>query len=551
MEKKSDKGGINLLWNQTFTQLKADEVIQDYLKEHDSYQLLEFREWYLPIFTIKISYKMLIQQKQNIIEKYLLKIINVGHSEISTKEGIKEILHLDDVFIDRYLNLLEKNKLIRSISVDGLGTYKITDYGKKALSLGTIMATEESGELTYDLEPQFNKISIISKSEFEPLEERFRYYNDKKEQRMLPTKINNKEFIQLYEKINETSLERKNQKIEITEVQITDIRNKTNLPFLEMWVYDVVTEKIHCRVWDYENHIFQKEIEDFLIEKEAVKRKKDYKDKNPIKNIELKKLFETESSVQNNKKSKEEDSNKSDLKVLRGIEIRNSFLQVFDDAERKVLMISPWISEHVVDEYLLERFKKAASRGVKLFIGWGIAKTIEQETRKPSMDLIQKIESMKDPEGNQAVFVHWIGNHHNKEIVVDDKYHMLGSYNWLSYRGDYQLRNESVYKVFKPSVVNQATIDIENFFINAITNQLKDEKKHKKILRLITELLLLTDNIEILRNTLQKVVNPFILQKNSDLLMKISKLLIYQKREDLISEKLKEYLEKEMKISVI
>ncbi|MEJ9150949.1 phospholipase D-like domain-containing protein [Bacillus smithii] len=551
MEKKSDKGGINLLWNQTFTQLKADEVIQDYLKEHDSYQLLEFREWYLPIFTIKISYKMLIQQKQNIIEKYLLKIINVGHSEISTKEGIKEILHLDDVFIDRYLNLLEKNKLIRSISVDGLGTYKITDYGKKALSLGTIMATEESGELTYDLEPQFNKISIISKSEFEPLEERFRYYNDKKEQRMFPTKINNKEFIQLYEKINETSLERKNQKIEITEVQITDIRNKTNLPFLEMWVYDVVTEKIHCRVWDYENHIFQKEIEDFLIEKEAVKRKKDYKDKNPIKNIELKKLFETESSVQNNKKSKEEDSNKSDLKVLRGIEIRNSFLQVFDDAERKVLMISPWISEHVVDEYLLERFKKAASRGVKLFIGWGIAKTIEQETRKPSMDLIQKIESMKDPEGNQAVFVHWIGNHHNKEIVVDDKYHMLGSYNWLSYRGDYQLRNESVYKVFKPSVVNQATIDIENFFINAITNQLKDEKKHKKILRLITELLLLTDNIEILRNTLQKVVNPFILQKNSDLLMKISKLLIYQKREDLISEKLKEYLEKEMKISVI
>lgn len=540
-----------MLWNQTFTQLKADEVIQDYLKEHDSYQLLEFREWYLPIFTIKISYKMLIQQKQNIIEKYLLKIINVGHSEISTKEGIKEILHLDDVFIDRYLNLLEKNKLIRSISVDGLGTYKITDYGKKALSLGTIMATEESGELTYDLEPQFNKISIISKSEFEPLEERFRYYNDKKEQRMFPTKINNKEFIQLYEKINETSLERKNQKIEITEVQITDIRNKTNLPFLEMWVYDVVTEKIHCRVWDYENHIFQKEIEDFLIEKEAVKRKKDYKDKNPIKNIELKKLFETESSVQNNKKSKEEDSNKSDLKVLRGIEIRNSFLQVFDDAERKVLMISPWISEHVVDEYLLERFKKAASRGVKLFIGWGIAKTIEQETRKPSMDLIQKIESMKDPEGNQAVFVHWIGNHHNKEIVVDDKYHMLGSYNWLSYRGDYQLRNESVYKVFKPSVVNQATIDIENFFINAITNQLKDEKKHKKILRLITELLLLTDNIEILRNTLQKVVNPFILQKNSDLLMKISKLLIYQKREDLISEKLKEYLEKEMKISVI
>jgi hypothetical protein len=54
------------------------------------------------------------------------------------------------------------------------------------------------------------------------------------------------------------------------------------------------------------------------------------------------------------------------------------------------------------------------------------------------------------------VQVFWLGGSHAKELIVDQKIHLLGSNNLLSFRASSGLWDESVYKVTIPEQVRQA-----------------------------------------------------------------------------------------------
>jgi hypothetical protein len=63
--------------------------------------------------------------------------------------------------------------------------------------------------------------------------------------------------------------------------------------------------------------------------------------------------------------------------------------------------------------------------------------------------------------------VWWLGNHHIKEVVVDQSVYMMGSHNWLSYRGDRMPRGESVFYVTLPEMVSGALNYLEPLFARA------------------------------------------------------------------------------------
>jgi hypothetical protein len=127
-----------------------------------------------------------------------------------------------------------------------------------------------------------------------------------------------------------------------------------------------------------------------------------------------------------------------------------------------------------VDKELIDRFRKIASQNGVIYIGWGISKEKRNEDRQPPDHLIETLKGIKNAKGEPALFIHWIGNHHNKEIVVDESVHLLGSFNWLSYRGDYSLRSESVTKVTNREIVQEELSYLESRFIERI----KEKYKH-------------------------------------------------------------------------
>jgi hypothetical protein len=107
-----------------------------------------------------------------------------------------------------------------------------------------------------------------------------------------------------------------------------------------------------------------------------------------------------------------------------------------------------------------------ANRGVWILIGHGIAQRQEDEEKPIPAEVEEKLRGVKTPDGLPAIQVFWLGNSHVKEVIVDGKIDLCGSHNWLSYRGDYLPRGESVYKVTIPHQVQEAHEFLANRFKN-------------------------------------------------------------------------------------
>lgn len=140
---------------------------------------------------------------------------------------------------------------------------------------------------------------------------------------------------------------------------------------------------------------------------------------------------------------------------LRDKEIHQAFLDVLNSAHHNILIYSPWVSLSVFDDKFLTLLQNLASRGVWILIGYGISRSQEDEQPIPP-EVEAKLQTIKTPEGLPGVQLFWLGDSHAKEIIVDRQVHLCGSHNWLSYRGDWLPRGETVYKVTIPNQVQAA-----------------------------------------------------------------------------------------------
>ncbi|MEH2062787.1 MAG: hypothetical protein V7K50_10965 [Nostoc sp.] len=151
---------------------------------------------------------------------------------------------------------------------------------------------------------------------------------------------------------------------------------------------------------------------------------------------------------------------------LRDGQISQAFIEVLNSAKSQVLIYSPWVNQAVVNEKFLTLLQKLANRGVWILIGHGIARQLEDEDKLIPPEVEKKLRAIKTPDGLPCVQVFWLGDSHVKEVIVDREIHLCGSHNWLSYRGDYLPRGESVYKVTIPLQVQEAYEFLANRFQN-------------------------------------------------------------------------------------
>ncbi len=112
----------------------------------------------------------------------------------------------------------------------------------------------------------------------------------------------------------------------------------------------------------------------------------------------------------------------------------------------RLIIVSPWITPQVMDEERVSQLRLLLERSVDVFIGWGLG------DRQP-FEVITQLEDLSRRYRNFRF--HHFGSLHMKGLVSDDRFAVLTSFNWLSFRGDPDraFRDERGMKVTNPAAV--------------------------------------------------------------------------------------------------
>jgi hypothetical protein len=146
----------------------------------------------------------------------------------------------------------------------------------------------------------------------------------------------------------------------------------------------------------------------------------------------------------------------SQISQIRGANITHEFNSIISGTKFQLLVYSPWVGKGVVNQDFISQLQNLAKRGVWILIGYGISDGEDNEDRPIPTNVLEQIKRILTPSGLEAVQIHWLGRSHAKESISDQKIHVLGSNNLLSYKASSCLWDESIYKVIEPGEVKKA-----------------------------------------------------------------------------------------------
>ena len=169
-----------------------------------------------------------------------------------------------------------------------------------------------------------------------------------------------------------------------------------------------------------------------------------------LNNIDLNQIIENGFEIYNYRKSFISRLNNTSMQEERELEIkeesytgnhlineqiRNKFIETFFIAEKEINIISPWISEVVVDDEFIGLLEDTLKRNITIKILYGIGKNDDDRNKKSENIALSLISRFKK---YGSLFKIKKDNIHYKLLICDDKYLISGSFNFLSFKGDYE-----------------------------------------------------------------------------------------------------------------
>src|SRR5260370_555576 len=144
------------------------------------------------------------------------------------------------------------------------------------------------------------------------------------------------------------------------------------------------------------------------------------------------------------------------------------------EAREEIIIICPWMNRRTCDDDLCDLVAHALKRGVRIRIGYGITERVGDadagRNRANAQKVIRAIAAAValDTPSEQArlLDIQRTGDTHQKILVCDRSFGVLGSFNWLSYRGerDKEYRNETSILLRDPaSVIELAQIALRGW----------------------------------------------------------------------------------------
>lgn len=499
-----------------------EPIISKIEKEMAGLQVIDMIDWTLPCFVYDIRFDVSGSRKFQLIEEFILKIVNAENlKQKATNESISNMLRLDDVFIDKYIDELLALGVIEKTEESYI---KITKLGREYYEKGVVPRPPITREIKVIFNPYLKKIEpfqnyIVDQQIInhylnlnESKQSKNDYYLDAKlfEKpeiigdylhliELQPSKIDsviNTELIE--ELLKETGQRVRGELGEvITKIHSPSKSGDTKMLFSEIWIQDMVDEKFFPRIFNYQKKHFEQEIANVIKDKELMPKKISLFEENThipvVESDKIQKIYQPVVKDNAEKIRKDDKQEHIDIRLVRGSNIRHEFYSALKKAKKKIVIISPWITEEAVDKSMKHIFREFVKEGGLVILGWGIGTHEKKEDRPPSENLIKSLKKIKSPDGIPGVIVQWLGNHHNKEVIIDDAIHLAGSFNWLSYRGDYKPRGEQTYIVKDRALAKAAGKEIESLFIKKLQKLVKTKDlsvdNHKRIVNALFRLL--------------------------------------------------------------
>lgn len=164
---------------------------------------------------------------------------------------------------------------------------------------------------------------------------------------------------------------------------------------------------------------------------------------------------------------------KTTTRLLRTYEHRPLLEKSFESARQWVVIVSPWLDPVALNESLVTQIDKSLQRKVQVVILYGYPGELEHYKKQKQDIVLHSLNRLKEKKHGKYLHIKDIGITHEKVLICDKKFIIVGSFNWLSFKGDKLkgLRLEKSVYTEEVSVIEDAFIDIikhgnldKNFF---------------------------------------------------------------------------------------
>ena len=456
----------------------ADATAQKFAHDRPGFRLVDYAEVGLPIYRIRIQAVLLKKKKISPIEEFILKALNSG---LTSAEEISEFLGLELIIINAGLAELLRTDNISLLAPLGSRrqVLSLTKTGKSTLHEAELVMPEER-----TLEIEFDGLlrNPFFRSPVYPLKPRELKDEGIKEIPPFPAKRPEVENLDIQEvgNIIRQQSDAADHKQELLAIKAIDYRQRFFMPAVALVYKAISGDEIQVAFTldgriteDHErafaqaggpkkigieqsvNSVAQNQTDD-IVEPEITSEIPPDKEVKKINKSVLDAQSELEDlkvdldgadneedkiSVQEKIEEVSERLNQSKSE-LQAFPVRQ--LEVYDhppllhkaitDSQERLMIISPWIRAGVVDRKFVQEFEKMLKRGVQAYIGYGIAKEEDRNRYHSDIQAEQHLKYLSEKYDNFS-FVRF-GDTHAKIIIMDRKFAVQSSFNWLSFRGD-------------------------------------------------------------------------------------------------------------------
>lgn len=128
-------------------------------------------------------------------------------------------------------------------------------------------------------------------------------------------------------------------------------------------------------------------------------------------------------------KKQEAELKHSDRPITNTYEHRDILLRSFSEAENQIIIVSPWIKYGGMNDDVISLMTEALIRGVNIIIGYGI----NEEDHGNDQRILRRLDGIRNSnyKGKLTMINSMVT--HEKVLIVDNKYSVITSYNWLSF----------------------------------------------------------------------------------------------------------------------
>jgi len=161
--------------------------------------------------------------------------------------------------------------------------------------------------------------------------------------------------------------------------------------------------------------------------------------------VKIRALNESDSFVDGNNRSineqrktlnqqlKEITTQSNIVEIIHTSEHRTYLLKALQEARQRLMIVSPWIRNNVVDNNFISALEDCCKRKIDVYIFYGI-KSQGRSSLQNDKSAVGKLNKLAN--SHQNFNFEKVVNTHRKIIVCDDKFGIVTSFNFLSFKAD-------------------------------------------------------------------------------------------------------------------